>query len=230
MSRRWKSEAELWAYLAWRFRVGGCEKEALWGCRDGELVLVDAAGQYSHYPSDITRTWPVSGIFTSPQRDLYQAVLNVQKYAITLAVPGNTISGIDNLVNEAFVPELAQLGARFTIITTLKPHSISHHIGLSVHDVPSFSGPLRADHCITVEPGIYIPHGDLRWPEEFWGMGIRIEDVVCVQERGEPSPLVLSPEAVKEVVDVEALGRKAKEREETRKIKGVEMVEEEDDE
>ncbi|KAF8419439.1 peptidase M24, structural domain-containing protein [Tirmania nivea] len=252
MSRRWRSEAELWAYLAWRFRVGGCEKEAYVpvvaggrnACtihytrndeelRDGELVLVDAAGQYSHYPSDITRTWPVNGVFTEPQRDLYQAVLNVQKYAITLAVPGNTINDINNLVHEAFVPELQQLGERFTvnrrIISTLNPHSTSHHIGLSVHDVPSFSSaPLRANHCITIEPGIYIPHGDLRWPEEFWGMGIRIEDVVCVEERGEPGPLVLSREAVKEVVDVEALGRKTREREERRRMKGKDEEEEEE--
>ena len=92
-------------------------------CRDGELVLVDAAGQYSHYPSDITRTWPVSGMFTGPQRDLYQAVLNVQKYAITLAVPGNTINDIDNLVHEAFIPELAQLGERFTVNRRVRsPH------------------------------------------------------------------------------------------------------------
>ena len=85
------------------------------GVRDGDLVLVDAAGQYSHYPSDITRTWPVNGVFTPLQRDLYQAVLNVQKYAITLAVPGNTINDINHLVHEAFIPELQQLGERFTV-------------------------------------------------------------------------------------------------------------------
>lgn len=91
------------------------------GVRDGDLVLVDAAGQYSHYPSDITRTWPVSGTFTGPQRDLYQAILNVQKYAITRAVPGNTINDINNLVHEAFVPELKQLGERFTVNRKVHP-------------------------------------------------------------------------------------------------------------
>jgi len=98
-----------------------------------------------------------------------------------------------------------------------------------VHDVPTTSAPLCANHCITIEPGIYIPYGDLRWPEGFWGVGVRIEDVVCVQEKGEPGPLVLSREAVKEVVDVEALGLKAREREERRKMRGTDGDEEDDD-
>lgn len=71
--------------------------------------------------------------------------------------------------------------------------------------------------CITIEPGIYIPHGDERWPRELWGVGMRIEDVVVVGEK-KGEAVVLTREAVKEVEDVEALGRRALERKEERRM------------
>ncbi|TGO82251.1 hypothetical protein BPOR_0879g00010 [Botrytis porri] len=88
-------------------------------------------------------------------------------------------------------------------IDTLFPHHVGHYIGLDVHDTPGYSRSnlLREGHCITIEPGIYVPN-DERWPAHFRGMGIRIEDSICIQE---DSPLVLTTEAVKEVVDIEAL-------------------------
>ncbi|KAL7272389.1 aminopeptidase [Rhizina undulata] len=88
----------------------------------------------------------------------------------------------------------------------LFPHHVGHFVGLDVHDPGSYSRglPLRAGQCITVELGIYVPD-DERWPKHFRKMGIRIEDSICVGEEG---PIVLSVEAVKEVVDIEALGEK----------------------
>lgn len=176
--------------------------------RPGDLVLVDAAGQYSHYPSDITRTWPVSGTFSPAQRNLYSAVLNVQRYAITLVHPGITFHDISGLVLQTFLRELRNLGPGFSVskellTSVLFPHSTGHHIGLDIHDVSTHMGrPLVPGNVITIEPGIYVPPGDDRWPKELWGVGIRIEDVVAVQELGEPGPLVLSTEAVKEVSQI----------------------------
>ena len=132
-------------------------------------------------------------------------VLNVQRYAITLAHPGITPLDIGNLVQQAFLRDLKNLGPGFSVskkllTSVLFPHSTSHHIGLDIHDVPAHTGrPLVPGNVITIEPGIYVPPGDSRWPKELWGVGIRIEDVVAVQELGEPGPLVLSAEAVKEV-------------------------------
>lgn len=87
----------------------------------------------------------------------------------------------------------------------LFPHHVGHFVGLDLHDTPGVSRKdnLKARQCITIEPGIYVPD-DERWPKHFRGMGIRIEDSVCIQEE---HPLVLTAEAVKEVVDIEELSR-----------------------
>ena len=80
---------------------------------------------------------------------------------------------------------------------SLFPHGLGHYIGLDIHDTPGYprTANLRSGQCVTIEPGVYVDY-DHRWPEHFRGMGIRIEDSVCVQEE---HPLVLTPEAVKEV-------------------------------
>jgi|SRR5579862_4052429 len=88
---------------------------------------------------------------------------------------------------------------------TLYPHHISHHVGLEVHDCSTLprGQPLRKGNCITIEPGVYVPD-DEKWPKHFRGIGIRIEDCVVVGEaRGRQ--IVLSADAVKEIVDIEAL-------------------------
>jgi intermediate cleaving peptidase 55 len=88
-------------------------------------------------------------------------------------------------------------------LDTLFPHHLGHYIGLDVHDSPGYSRKdnLKTGQCITIEPGIYVPN-DERWPEHFRGIGIRIEDSICIQEE---TPLILTTEAVKEVVDIEDL-------------------------
>lgn len=151
----------------------------------------------------------MSGTFSPAQCDLYTAVLNVQRYAITLVHPGTTFLDISDHIQQAFLCELKNLGPGFSLsrkllTSVLFPHSVGHHIGLDIHDVPAHSGrPLVPGNVITIEPGIYVPPGDDRWPKELWGVGIRIEDVVAVQELGEPGPLVLSTEAVKEVSQIQ---------------------------
>ncbi|KAF3358741.1 hypothetical protein VdG1_05295 [Verticillium dahliae VDG1] len=88
-------------------------------------------------------------------------------------------------------------------VDRLFPHHVGHYIGLDVHDVPGYGRrvPLKSGHCVTVEPGVYVPD-DERWPKHFRGLGVRIEDSICVDAS---SPFILTTEAVKEVADIEAL-------------------------
>ena len=116
-----------------------------------------------------------------------------------------TLDKLHQITEHGLNEALKQLGFDMTgdALDILFPHHVGHYIGLDVHDCSGYprSVPLKAGHCVTVEPGIYVPD-DKRWPEHFRGIGIRIEDSVCVQD---DSPLVLTTEAVKEVVDIEAL-------------------------
>ncbi|KAL2147468.1 hypothetical protein VTI28DRAFT_9368 [Corynascus sepedonium] len=185
--------------------------------RDGETVLVDAGGEYGWYITDITRVWPVGGRFTAAQRDLYAAVLRVQRMAVGLCTErsGLSLDEVHRATEAALQKELEQLGFEFgrgmrmlpggggDLMGVLFPHHVGHYVGLDVHDVPGYprSTPLRAGHCVTIEPGVYVPDDD-RFPKHFRGLAVRIEDSVCVDE---DAPLVLTPEAVKEVEDIEAL-------------------------
>ncbi|KAL7275317.1 aminopeptidase [Rhizina undulata] len=230
MSKRFTTEKALWSFLEYRFKEGGCDGSAYVPVvaggenslsihctrnddllRDGEMVLVNASGEYGGYIMDITRTWPVNGKFTPAQRDLYQAVLNVQRHCVSLCRENAKLSldDIHTTAEQGLERELKDLGFDLrgrALIEILFPHYVGHFIGLDVHDSGNDSRglPLRAGQCITVEPGIYVPD-DERWPKHFRKMGIRIEDSICVGEEG---PIVLSVEAVKEVADIEALGEK----------------------
>lgn len=226
MRRQWNEEKHLGAFLEYDFKVGGCEKIAyvpvIGGgrnsqsihyvsnndvLRDGELVLVDAGGQYGGYIADITRTWPINGRFTDAQKDLYEAILRVQRSSVALCreSANMTLDKLHTVTRNGLTDQLKQLGFDMSgnAIDTLFPHHVGHYVGLDVHDTPGYSRgiPLKEGHCITIEPGIYVPNNE-RWPEHFRGLGIRIEDSVCVQD---DFPLVLTTEAVKEVVDIEAL-------------------------
>lgn len=224
--KQWTKEKNLGAYFDYDFKVQGCEatayvpviaggKNAL--CihyvrnddvlRDSEVVLVDAGGEYGGYIADITRTWPVNGKFSDPQKDLYEAILRVQRSSISLCTEASnmTLDRIHDITETGLKDALKGLGFDMSgnALNILFPHHVGHYIGLEVHDCPGYvrSVPLKAGHCVTVEPGIYVPD-DERWPAHFRGIGIRIEDSICV---GKDHPLVLTTEAVKEVVDIEAL-------------------------
>lgn len=176
----------------------------------GQLMLVDAGGEYNCYASDITRTFPVSGRFTEAQAAVYSAVLRVQKAVIAALSTPNSVSlqSLHELSARLTVRELIGLGvlseSNANTYQRFYPHSIGHWLGMDVHDTTSVPGnlTLQPGMVITVEPGIYIPTDDLSVPERFRGIGIRIEDDVLIT-RGEPE--VLTRLAPKEISHIESI-------------------------
>ncbi|HJU72002.1 MAG TPA: Xaa-Pro aminopeptidase [Paucimonas sp.] len=197
--------------------------------KDGDLVLIDAGCELDGYASDITRTYPANGVFTGPQRALYEIVLAAQAAAIAEAVPGRSIAD----GHDAAVRVLAQgmldtglldgnkAGTLDDIIAKgeYRPfymHRTGHWIGMDVHDVGGYRESGRAAEgadkpwrilqpgmALTVEPGLYVrPAPGV--PEQYWNIGIRIEDDVVITENGCD---VLSCDAPKDVTEIEALMR-----------------------
>ena len=226
MRRPWAKEKDLHAFLDYQFTINGCDGPAYipviaggvrGNCihytvndntfKDGEFILIDAGGEYGTYITDISRTWPVSGKFTPAQRDLYEAVLRVQRTSVSLCRESANMSleDIHGVTVRGLVDQLCSIGldVNMSTIGLLFPHHVGHYIGLDVHDCPGYSRreKLRKGHCVTIEPGVYVPN-DERWPAHFRGMGVRIEDSICVDK---DSPFILSTEAVKEIKDIEAL-------------------------
>ena len=161
-------------------------------CKSGELILIDSAAEYGNYCSDLTRTIPVSGRYSDRQKTVYNAVLNVKKEAETLLTPGNLWKEYHEEVGKIMTGELLKLGLldkndvrkqdpKFPAYKKYFMHGTSHHIGLDTHDYGLLNEPFEPNMVFTVEPGIYLPDE---------GFGIRIEDVVVVQENGEPVNLM----------------------------------------
>jgi intermediate cleaving peptidase 55 len=176
--------------------------------KPSDLVLVDAGASYGGYVTDITRTWPVSGKFTPAQKDLYELLLAVQRSCVALCRTSASLSldKLHSIASKSLSAGLADLGfdmSAHDAVSTLFPHHVGHYLGLDVHDSPGLSRSrlLEKGMVVTVEPGIYVPN-DEKWPSWARGIGMRIEDSVMVDEE---SPYVLTTEAVKEVVDIEAL-------------------------
>ena len=161
-------------------------------CKEGELILMDVAAEYGNYSSDLTRTVPVSGKFTSRQKEVYEYVLKVKKEATKLLVPGTIWKEFHVEVGKLMTSELLKLGLLNKVDihneSSEKPaykkyfmHCTSHHMGLDTHDYGLLHLPMEANMVFTVEPGIYIP-------EE--GFGVRLEDDVVIQSKGEPHNLM----------------------------------------
>ncbi|ESX02263.1 hypothetical protein KL918_003811 [Ogataea parapolymorpha] len=230
-AKRFKTEKGLHAFLEYRFISGGCDKSAYIPVVAGgsnalcihytrndqvfkgdELVLVDAAGSLGGYCADISRTWPVSGKFSSAQAELYQAVLNVEQKCIQLCTQkqGYSLRDIHDESVRIMTSELRNCGfhglTSYEVMRHLYPHYIGHNLGLDVHDVPSQSRavPLVKGQVVTIEPGVYVPD-DSRWPKHYRGMGIRIEDDIAV---GEDNYVVLTAEAAKEIIDIETVAER----------------------
>lgn len=169
--------------------------------KDGDLVLVDTGADYCHYTGDITRTFPVNGVFTARQRDVYQKVLDAQTATIALVKPGITLAELNNRTREMLVNACKEIGLhrdKYEEYYAFIKHGVSHHLGLDAHDaIDSRDQPLAPGNVITVEPGLYLA-------EE--GLGIRIEDDVLVTESGCE---VLSKDIPKEVAEIEALMKAA---------------------
>ncbi|CAG8723280.1 316_t:CDS:10, partial [Acaulospora morrowiae] len=167
--------------------------------RDGELVLMDAGGEYHGYASDITRTWPINGKFTQAQREIYEVVLKLCTEEENIS-----LNGIHEASVQIMKEELINLGFDLVegdVDRVLYPHHVGHYLGLDVHDTHDLdrSRRLLSGMVITIEPGIYIPPNDA-YPKKYHGMGIRIEDNVLV---GKTDPIVLSSTSPKEIVDIE---------------------------
>ena len=181
---------------------------------DGDLVLIDAGCEFAMYAGDITRTFPVNGKFSQPQREIYELVLKAQKRAIELLVPGNSIKQANDEVIRIKTQGLVDLGILKGDVDTLIEqqayrqfymHGLGHWLGLDVHDVGSYGQDkqriLEIGMVITVEPGIYISE-DADVSEQYKGIGVRIEDNLLMTEYGNK---ILTAAAPKEIADIENL-------------------------
>lgn len=193
---------------------------------DGDLVLIDAGCELDGYASDITRTYPANGRFSDAQRTLYELVLRAQAAALAAIHPGRPYSAIHDAAVRVLTEGMLDLGLleRSKVgtldeaidtraYTQFYMHGTGHWLGMDVHDVGAYrdvalpdkpSRPLLPGMALTVEPGIYVRPGE-GVPEQFWNIGIRIEDDVVVTDAGCRS---LSAGAPKEVADIETVMRK----------------------
>ena len=176
-------------------------------CRDGDLVLIDFGAEYANYAADVTRTLPVNGRFTARQKEVYNAVLRVQKAAVNMLAPGKTLDGYTREVGRVMETELIRLGLLddaevkkqsedSPLYKKYFPHGTSHHLGLDVHDVGDKHRKLEAGMVLTCEPGIYIR-------EE--AIGVRIENDILITAEG---PVDLTPDIPREAEEIEDLMNK----------------------
>jgi Xaa-Pro aminopeptidase len=180
--------------LHWRKNDGAIRK--------GDLLLLDAGIEgHSLYTADITRTLPISGIFSREQRAVYELVLEAQRGALRLVKPGNDFmapntaamrilaQGLERLKilpmpAEVAIREQNQFYRRYSL------HNVSHMLGLDVHDCAQARaenykyGKLEPGMVLTVEPGLYFQTDDLTVPAKYRGIGVRIEDDVLVTAKG----------------------------------------------
>ncbi len=170
--------------------------------RQGDLLLLDAGVELeSLYTADVTRTIPVTGHFNPTQRKVYEAVLEAADAAFAIAKPGVLFRHLHEAAMEVIAKKMIEWG--FIDITLEEAlagdrqlhrrwmvHGTSHHLGMDVHDCDNArremyrEGELRVGMVFTIEPGLYFQPDDLRVPEEFRGIGVRIEDDVLVTENG----------------------------------------------
>ncbi len=186
--------------------------------RDGDLVLIDAGAEYHGYASDITRTFPVNGSFTQPQKALYQLVLDAQLASLEVLKPGKTIGEAMQVAVSVITQGLLDLGVLSgSLEECLKKeshkaffmHGLGHYLGLDVHDVGVYKENdkdvlLEAGMVLTVEPGIYIADNEdnKHVPEHFKNIGIRIEDNIVITPTGH---VVMTSAAPKTIDEIEAL-------------------------
>ena len=182
----------------------------------GELLLIDAGCEYDYYASDITRTFPVGARFTQLQRDLYQVVLEAQLRGIEAVKPGARFDDPHEAALRVLVEGMHALGLLTGSVEEIMHrgdfrhfymHRTSHWLGMDVHDVGRYrvdgeSRKLEPGMVLTVEPGLYIAEDNERAPEQFRGIGIRIEDDVLVTQSGHE---VMSPAVPKTIDEIESL-------------------------
>lgn len=183
---------------------------------DGDLLLIDAGAEYQGYASDITRTFPASGKFSTAQRQAYDLVLAAQLAAIEQVKPGNHWNDPHDAAVRVLTEGMIKLGIlkgnvdeliKDQVYTKYYMHRTGHWIGMDVHDVGDYKldgewRMLEAGMVLTVEPGLYMPAGTRGLPKKWWNIGIRIEDDVLVTKEGYE---VLSKDAPKTADEIEGL-------------------------
>jgi Xaa-Pro aminopeptidase len=161
-------------------------------CKDGDLILFDVAAEYANYASDLSRTIPVNGKYTSRQREVYDAVLRCKKHAETLLISGNDWHTYHKQMGEKYTEELLGLklidkadvqnqNPDWPAYKKYMMHGTSHHMGLDTHDYGILTDKFTAGMVFTNEPGFYIPAE---------GFGIRLEDDYVIQANGAPLNLM----------------------------------------
>jgi Xaa-Pro aminopeptidase len=179
-----------------------------------DLLLIDAGCEFQGYASDITRTFPVSGKFSGPQRAIYELVLAAQLACIDVVKPGRRFHEYHEVAERVLAQGLIDLGLCVgTLDGVLEAgsykqfymHRAGHWLGLDVHDVGLYrlhgeSRALEPGMVLTVEPGCYIRPAD-NVPEAFWDIGVRIEDDVLVTALGNENLTAATPKTVADVED-----------------------------
>jgi Xaa-Pro aminopeptidase len=186
--------------------------------RDGELLLIDAGCEYQGYASDITRTFPVNGHFSGPQRDIYELVLATQLACIAEVGPGRKWDAYHDRAVRVLAQGFIDLGlCQGTLDSVIETedykrfymHRAGHWLGMDVHDAGDYRerggawATLEPGMVLTVEPGAYIRPAD-NVPERFWNIGVRIEDDILVTAAGSENLTAATPKAI---ADVEATMR-----------------------
>jgi Xaa-Pro aminopeptidase len=184
--------------------------------RDGDLLLIDAGAEYKGYASDITRTFPINGRFSQAQREIYDLVLATQVSCVEMVRPGTTHDELKAHSVEMLTEGMVKLGLlKGNPADLIKEekykqfymHGLGHLLGIDVHDVGIYyydeqSRALEPGVVMTVEPGIYISPDTKDIPEQYLGIGVRIEDdVLCTAD----GPRVLTTKVPKDADEIEAL-------------------------
>jgi Xaa-Pro aminopeptidase len=183
---------------------------------DGDLLLVDAGAEYKGYASDITRTFPINGRYTQPQREIYDLVLKAQMACVDMVRPGVTHDQLKQHSIKVLTEGMVELGLlkgdpeeliKEKNYEKFYMHGLGHMLGIDVHDVGRYyygeeSRALEPGVVMTVEPGLYISPNSEDVPEKYLGIGVRIEDdVLCTSD----GPRVLTNKVPKHADEIEAL-------------------------
>jgi len=187
--------------------------------KDGDLLLIDAGAHYKGYASDITRTFPINGRFTKPQRDIYDIVLDVEIKCLEATRKGTTIKERQKLSIELLTEGMKELGLlkgktkdliKKKAYEKYYMHGVGHYLGLDVHDAGRYftdhkakeSRPFAPGMVLTVEPGIYVPVDAKDAPAKYRGIGVRIEDDVLVTEDGNVNLTAKVPKQAEEIEEL----------------------------
>lgn len=180
---------------------------------DGELLLIDAGAEVECYAADITRTFPVNGRFSKPQRAIYEVVLAAQQAAIAKIKPGNHWNDPHDAAVRVLTEGLVELGLlkgkerqliKDQEYRRFYMHRTGHWLGMDVHDVGDYKvggewRVLEPGMVMTVEPGLYIPAGSKGVAKKWWNIGVRIEDDVLATPKGYEVLTIATPKSMEAI-------------------------------